>query len=126
MQIPVQIVMRNLHRSEALEGKVQEKIAKLEKFCSSVVSCRVTVEQMHRHQSHGRHYGVRVDLRIPGKIIEINREHDQDVFVALRDAFLAAARQLEAENGKRSDFVVPKGAAEEIGEADSNHVIGPG
>src|SRR5690606_22918580 len=47
----------------------------------------------HHHQ--GRPFRVSIDLRVPGKEIVANRDHHEDVYVALRDAFDAAKRQLE-------------------------------
>jgi ribosome-associated translation inhibitor RaiA len=38
---------------------------------------------------------VRIDVTVPGREIVINHDHDEDVYVALRDAFDAARRQLE-------------------------------
>jgi hypothetical protein len=32
---------------------------------------------------------------VPGREIVVNHEHDEDIYVALRDAFNAAKRQLE-------------------------------
>ncbi|HEY6024273.1 MAG TPA: cold shock domain-containing protein, partial [Pseudolabrys sp.] len=34
-------------------------------------------------------------LRVPGHEVVVDRDHDEDIYVALRDAFNAAARQLE-------------------------------
>jgi ribosome-associated translation inhibitor RaiA len=36
-----------------------------------------------------------VDLRVPGREVVASLAHDEDVYVALRDAFDAATRQLE-------------------------------
>jgi cold shock CspA family protein len=38
---------------------------------------------------------VKVDLRVPGREIVASADHGEDVYVALRDAFDAAKRQLE-------------------------------
>ena len=38
---------------------------------------------------------MRIDLRVPGREIAVTRDHHVDVFVALRDAFDSAKRQLE-------------------------------
>ena len=103
MKIPVQIVMRNIQTSGALDNGIRDKVAKLERFSSNIVSCRVTVEQTGLHHNHGRQFTVRIDLRLPGQVIEITREHDQDFHVALRDAFLAATRKIEDVEGKRSN-----------------------
>ena len=46
-------------------------------------------------QTSGRAFNVRLDITVPGKELVVNREADEDVYVALRDAFNAAKRQLE-------------------------------
>jgi ribosome-associated translation inhibitor RaiA len=38
---------------------------------------------------------VRIDIGVAGGEIVVNRDHDEDVYVALRDAFDVAKRQLE-------------------------------
>ena len=95
MQIPLQITIRDVAQSEALEAQIREKAAKLESFHARITSCRVTVEELHKHHHQGREFRVRVDLRVPGNEIIVDRNHDEDVYVALRDAFDAAKRQLE-------------------------------
>jgi len=95
MQIPVQITMRDIPASPALEAHIREKAAKLEEFHSHIMSCRVTVEELGKHKHQGRQFRVRIDLRVPGKEIVANKDHHEDVYVALRDAFDAAKRQLE-------------------------------
>jgi ribosomal subunit interface protein len=95
MPIPLQITVLNVPRSAALEARVAEMTAKLEKFHSRIVSCRVNIEELRRHRSRGRLYHVRVDLRVPGKEIVSNHRHHKDPYLALRDAFLSLRRQLE-------------------------------
>jgi ribosome-associated translation inhibitor RaiA len=58
MQIPLQITIRDMEHSDALETHIR-------------------------------------DIGVPGSEIVVNRDHAEDVYVALRDAFDAAKRQLE-------------------------------
>jgi ribosomal subunit interface protein len=95
MQIPLQITMRDMDRSDALDTAIREHAAKLEQFHSRITRCRVTVEQMRKHHQQGRHFAVKIDLRLPGKEIVATRDHDEDVYIAVRDAFDSAKRQLE-------------------------------
>ena len=95
MQVPLQIVVRNLEQSPALQARVREKASKLEEFDPRMTSCRVVLEQTGRHRQQGRQFAVRIDVRTPGREIVVNREHDEDIYVALRDAFDAAKRELE-------------------------------
>jgi ribosomal subunit interface protein len=99
MQIPLQITMRDMERSDALDTAIHEHAAKLEQFHSRITRCRVTVEQSSRHHQQGRHFAVKIDLRVPGREIVATRDHDVDVSVALRDAFDAARRQLDEAGG---------------------------
>lgn len=96
MQVPLQITVRDMPHSEALDTHIREKVGKLEQFFPNIISCRVVVELAHKHQQQGNEFNVRIDLSVPGKKeIVVNRDHHEDAYVALRDAFNAAARQLE-------------------------------
>ena len=100
MQTPVQVTFRNMKPTEAVEANVREKAGKLERHFERVVSCRVVVEAPHRRQTKGGLYNVRIDIGVPGKEIVVNHagprnQAHEDIYVAIRDAFNAAARRLE-------------------------------
>ena len=100
MQIPLEITFRGIPHSDAVEAKIREKASKLEQFCDNIIGCKVAVEAEHHHQHQGNLYHIRIDLNVPQKHIVVSREHHdkqahEDVYVALRDAFDAAKRQLE-------------------------------
>jgi ribosomal subunit interface protein len=100
MQIPLQITYRNMEPSEAIDTKIREKAGKLEIFAEHITSCRVIVEAPHKHHHKGRIYVVKIDVTLPGEEIVASHSKDknhahEDVYVALRDAFDAARRQLE-------------------------------
>jgi len=107
MQVPLQITVRDIPHSRALEARIRDKAARLEEFHPRIISCHVTVEESSKHQHQGRQFAVRIDVRVPGREIAVTREHHEDVFVALRDAFDAAKRQLEdVVREKRGDVKV--------------------
>jgi ribosomal subunit interface protein len=95
MQIPMQITIRDIEHSEVLETHIREKAKKLDEFFNHIMSCRVVVEMPHKHHHQGKQYNVRIDIGVPGNEIVVNRDHSEDVYIALRDAFDAAKRQLE-------------------------------
>lgn len=95
MQTPLQITFRNIPRSDAVEARIRDKAAKLEKFHPRIMSCHVVVEEADRHRRQGKQFTVRLDIRVPGHELAIDRDHHEDIYVALRDAFDAAARRLE-------------------------------
>lgn len=124
MQIPLQITFRNFDHSDAIEARIREKAQKLERFAEHITSCRVTIEAPHQHQHKGNLYLVGVDITLPGQEIVANRHPDehqahQDIYVAIRDAFNAAQRQLEDYVRKRrgevkSHSIEPHGVIKEL------------
>jgi cold shock CspA family protein/ribosome-associated translation inhibitor RaiA len=118
MQLPVQITFRNMEPSEAVEARIREEVAKLERFHDRIMGCRVIVEMPRKHPHHGKVYEVRVDLTLPGgelvvrptpsvhgtaRQLDVERETKslevegayKDVYVAIRDAFKATRRRLQ-------------------------------
>jgi ribosomal subunit interface protein len=95
MTAPVEVTFRDIEHSDAVETRVREKAAKLSQFHDRIVSCRVVIESPQRQQHQGKLFAVRIDLNVPGKEIVVNKVQNEDVYVAIRDAFDAATRQLE-------------------------------
>jgi ribosomal subunit interface protein len=95
MQTPLQITIRDIEHSDALETHIRDKANKLEEFFERITSCRVIVEMPHKHHHQGKQFKVRIDIGVPGSEIVVNRDHAEDVYVALRDGFDSAKRQLE-------------------------------
>jgi ribosomal subunit interface protein len=100
MQVPLQITFRHMEPSSAVEARIRERCHKLEQFAEHVTCCRVTIEALHKpHQKDGL-YKITIDIALPGEKQVASHHLDQhhaheDVYVAIRDAFDAARRQLE-------------------------------
>lgn len=95
MKLPLQIRFLGLEPSEAVESAVRTKAEKLEQFCPDLMSCRVSIEQEAKHQHQGRPFAVRIDVTRTGRELSVDRVRDEDVYVALREAFDAMRRQVE-------------------------------
>jgi ribosomal subunit interface protein len=96
MMLPLQITVRNVSLSEAAEDNIRTRAARLDRYFDRIMSCRVVVEAPHRHHRKGLRYNVRIDMTVPGEELVIKREPHEDLYVAIRDAFDAAKRQLES------------------------------
>ena len=99
MQHPAEIVFRGMDPSPAVEARIREKIASLERLSPRIDHCRVVFEAPHRTGTQGSMFSVSIELGLPGGEIIVNREHHEDrahedAYVAVRDAFGAARRQL--------------------------------
>lgn len=89
-----QITLRNVRRSTALSARIRSLAEQLERFHPHVLDCRVSVEQSLPRPQPGRQYQVVVKVHVPGREIVASHEHDDDLYVALRESFDAARRQL--------------------------------
>ena len=95
MEIPLQISFHGIAHSDALSAAIREKAKKLERYYAHVMSCRVVLELAAGHQRTGKQYSARIDLKVPGGEIAVTHTHDEDLQIALRDAFNAVRRRLE-------------------------------
>ncbi|QQS41248.1 MAG: ribosome-associated translation inhibitor RaiA [Acidobacteriota bacterium] len=118
MEKPVQITFRNMEPSPAVDARIREEIKELEEFYDRIIGCRVTAEMPHKHRRAGSRFRIKIYCTVPGGEIVVNEEpslhsamedtelernakrrevaaHHKDIYVAIRDAFKAARRQLE-------------------------------
>lgn len=106
MLLPLQIVFHNMEPSDAVEANIKERASKLDRFSDKITRCRVTVEAPHKHHHKGNIYHVAIDITVPEAEIVVSRNPQdnhahEDVYVAIRDAFNGARRQLEDYERKR-------------------------
>jgi ribosome-associated translation inhibitor RaiA len=115
MTIPLQITFHGLDSSAAIEARVREWTEKLERVFPRIVRCLVAIEQPHAQHRKGNQFHVRIELSVPGEDIIVSNdpgrdEDHEDPYVALRDAFRAARRQLEAHSEKLRGDIKRHGA----------------
>jgi ribosomal subunit interface protein len=139
MQVPLQITFRHMESSPAVEARVREHAARLERFHNRITGCRVVIEGPPAHRHKGAPFDVRIDLTLPGKEITVRSEHAEhaahtDVYVALRDAFDSMRRQLqdqarEARGDVKLHALPNVGTVAELGEdfgrigSDDGHLV---
>jgi len=74
-------------------------LEKLDALTASMTGGQVLIEAVDRGRKE-RHYRVRMDLTMPTGVVVVDYDHPsngphEDVYVAIRNAFRAARRQLE-------------------------------
>ena len=101
MQIPLEITFQGMESSDAVADEVRRRAEKLERFFNRITSCRVVLESAHKSQYNTNHYQVHIDITVPGEEIVASSdprpdENDHsDIYIAIRDAFNAAERQVK-------------------------------
>jgi ribosome-associated translation inhibitor RaiA len=101
MQSPVEILFKNMDSSEAMEAAINKWANKLDRAYPEIMTCRVSIEAPSNKKQNGGLYHTRIDIKLPGREIVVNRKPDlhhsySDAYVSVHDAFKSAQRQLEA------------------------------
>jgi len=100
-----QVVFHNIDQSDAVIDAVNKRIGKLERYCDQIITGRVVLDSPHNNHHKGKVYSVGLEIHTPHKEVRVNQEqHDnhahEDLYVAIRDAFNAAERQLKSVDKK--------------------------
>ncbi len=104
MQIPPEIIYRNVEKTDAIAKLVQNKLDKLEKICDYIISTRVVIDRTNQSQRTANPHRVHIDIRVPPKhVIVVERicrvrtgEPEEPLDAVIRRAFDAAARELKS------------------------------
>lgn len=101
MATPLEISFHGVEKSDAVEARIAEKVAWLEKHFDRMTHCRVVIEAPHKHSKKGRIYHIKIEIGVPGHApVIVNHEPEQnhaheDILTAVRDAFDAARRRID-------------------------------
>lgn len=100
LQTPVQITFHQTDHADAVEADIRDKVAQLEHFVESLISCRVVVEHEHFHNHERGPVTVRFELGLPGGKTIVGggagtgNDAQADAATAVKAAFEAVKRQL--------------------------------
>lgn len=94
MTVPTEIMFHQLDHSDAVETAIGRWVTRLEQLNDRLVACTVTVSQSGKRHRHGSEFCVNVVLDVPGGEITASNVSDEDVYVAIADAFRRIRRQL--------------------------------
>ena len=109
MRLPITLTFRHLDHSSALEARARELGQRLQRYGERITQCHMTLEGSRGGHSSGAPYVVQIDLAVPGAQIhadslQMDGAGHKDIYLALRDAFNNAKRQLQELHSKRFRF----------------------
>jgi ribosome-associated translation inhibitor RaiA len=96
-RVAIQITFRpSVSASAPIRERIEHHGAKLDTMSNRIIRIHVTLDAPHRHQTHGRHYTVRIDIDVPSETLVVNRgvgeRSHADLYAVIDDAFDGAAR----------------------------------
>src|ERR1022692_2138389 len=98
---PCQIIFKGMDPSEPGRVEVRAWLDKLGALTTPMIGGQVVIEAVDEGRREDRRYHVRMELTMPEGLVVVGPEHPsnaahEDVYVAIRNAFRAARRQLES------------------------------
>jgi len=84
-QVPLTITFRNISRVLALEALIEQRFARLQRFCPVVLGGRVVIERSDRRQRTGSDFHIHIVVKLPGEDIQVDHH-------AVTRSFRSAAR----------------------------------
>jgi ribosome-associated translation inhibitor RaiA len=106
MHTDPEIHFHGIDKSEAIEERVREKVAKLERRFGRMSRCRVVLEAPHRSPQKPKVYQIKIEISLPRrKPIVVSHERagshaHEELALAIRDAFEAVLRRLDEVSSK--------------------------
>jgi putative sigma-54 modulation protein len=103
------IHFHGLEKSDAIEAKVRDKVAKLHRHFDRMSSCRVVLEAPQRNAAKAKQFRVKIEISVPNSaaiIVSHDREGasaNEDLPLAIRDAFEAAMRKVDELGDRRAN-----------------------
>jgi ribosomal subunit interface protein len=106
MQTSLRITFRHMPTSAALEARIREQVAGLERLHDHITGCEVMIGAPTGHHVNGAPFDVRINLQLPDGSLHVhndgraNAEH-ADVYLAVRDTFDSLERMLRRHTESR-------------------------
>lgn len=108
MEVPlVQVTYRDMEPTPGMEAAIQDKVDHLLRIHDRIQRCHVVVEAPHMSPAQNpKGFRVLFDIAVPGRALVVSKDQQdkpehRDFYVALRDAYEAARKQLVADRDKR-------------------------
>lgn len=94
--VPVRLAVRHAGLSPAAEAGIRRRAAHLARYFDRILACQVTVDvPQRRRRSDALHRRVRLEVRVPGHALVVDRQPAAALSTALDAAFHAMRRQLQ-------------------------------
>jgi ribosome-associated translation inhibitor RaiA len=111
MTTQVEVHFHGIEKSDAIEQRVRDKVAKLQRYFERMTSCRVGIEAPQRTPQKPKVFQIKIEIGMPRrKPIVVSHERvgshaNEELALAIRDAFETAMRKVDgtaARIGQRS------------------------
>ena len=100
MVAPLDIVWKNIDKSETIEQTVRARADELERLCPRIVALHVFIEEPRRREWRGDLLSIRIRIGVPDDYLTVDHnlhtpQRHEEMSIAVAAAFDAARRRVE-------------------------------
>jgi ribosomal subunit interface protein len=96
----LQITVRSVSDTPVIQYHVNKYFEKLLRTTNKLISCKVVIDAEQRHRNRAKIFSVTIDVALPRKIL-VSRKMNLNLFVAVREAFIAIEKSLQKYNKRK-------------------------
>ena len=99
----VQTTIRGISSTPAINHHIDRHFNKLKRAYSKINKCRLVIDLAKNHTHKDKLYSVSINITISGKELS-SKKRDPNLFIAIRNSFLAIEQLLEKHHKKKLLF----------------------
>lgn len=100
MEVPPEIILRNIKMTTVIDKYINRGIDKLERVCDYIISVHIALEREQGRRQTGNPYRMRIDIRIPNRSdIVVNRQSKAAKKILSETSSVPARSVLEGDIG---------------------------
>lgn len=99
----VQTTIKNISSTPAINDHINRHFNKLKRVYSKINKCRVVIDLAKNNTHKDKLYSVCIEITISGKAL-VSKKQDPNLFIAIRNGFLALEQLLEKHHKKKTPF----------------------
>lgn len=99
----VQTTVRGISSTPAIDYHIDRHFNKLKRAYRKINTCRVVIDLAKNNTHKDKLYSVCIDITLPGKEL-VSKKQDSNLFIAIRNGFLALEQLLEKHHKKKLSF----------------------
>lgn len=99
----VQTTVRGISSTAAIDHHIDKHFNKLKRAYGKINACRVVIDLAKNNTHKDKLYSVCLDITLPGNEL-VSKKQDPNLFIAIRNSFLALEQLLEKHHKKKWSF----------------------
>ena len=99
----VQTTVRGISSTPTIDYHIDRYFNKLKRVYRKINTCRIVINLAKNNTHKDKLYSVCIDITLPGKEL-VSKKHGPNLFVAIRNGFLALEQLLEKHHKKKWVF----------------------